>query len=309
MNPEQSFGKTRIAPTPSGFLHLGNVLSFAITATLARRTGAGILLRIDDLDRERARRKYVQDIFDTLNFLEIPWDEGPGNYEEYEKQYAQRHRMELYTRALQELKDSGKVFACECSRATVAKTAPDGVYPGTCRNKMIPFGSPDASWRLITDPEKRGIVTGPTLPANMKDFVIKKKDGYPAYQLASVVDDQYFGIDLVVRGKDLWPSTIAQHYLSGLLSDHSFQDCGFYHHGLLMTANGGKLSKSEGATSIRFLRNEGKRREDIYSLLAAILEPGETASDYEELAEIAFRWDKFESSSTISVISPVIRSI
>src|SRR5580698_8544901 len=74
------FRKTRIAPTPSGFLHLGNVLSFALTAGLARRSGASILLRIDDLDRERVSREYVEDIFDALNFLGIPWDEGPRNW-------------------------------------------------------------------------------------------------------------------------------------------------------------------------------------------------------------------------------------
>lgn len=78
-----SFTRTRIAPTPSGFLHLGNAFSFALTASLARKTGAKILLRIDDLDHQRIQQQYVQDIFDTLHFLEIPWDEGPLNYDEY----------------------------------------------------------------------------------------------------------------------------------------------------------------------------------------------------------------------------------
>src|SRR5579863_6846848 len=111
-NPNRRFDKTRIAPTPSGFLHLGNVLSFAITAAIAEKTGAKILLRIDDLDRDRVNREYVEDIFDTLNFLQIPWDEGPRNYKEYESEYSQLYRMDLYQVALQQLKDSGQVFAC-----------------------------------------------------------------------------------------------------------------------------------------------------------------------------------------------------
>src|SRR5580692_4653347 len=134
-NSNRHFNKTRIAPTPSGFLHLGNVLSFAITAAIATKTGAKILLRIDDLDRDRVNKQYVQDIFDTLNFLEIPWDEGPRNYNEYESEYSQLHRMELYQAALQQLKNSGQVFACTCSRADVRRNNADDIYPGTCRNK------------------------------------------------------------------------------------------------------------------------------------------------------------------------------
>src|SRR4051794_39214952 len=94
--------KTRFAPTPSGFLHLGNILSFAITAALAAQAKAKILLRIDDFDMQRTNKLYVQDIFDTLNFLEIPWDEGPRNMAEYEEEYSQLHRMDIYRRALQQ---------------------------------------------------------------------------------------------------------------------------------------------------------------------------------------------------------------
>lgn len=96
---EPVFNKTRLAPTPSGFLHLGNIYSFALTAALARKTKSKILLRIDDADRERTNKRYVQDIFDTLDFLGIPWDEGPRNIKEYEQEYSQVHRMDIYTKA------------------------------------------------------------------------------------------------------------------------------------------------------------------------------------------------------------------
>ncbi|HWB90453.1 MAG TPA: glutamate--tRNA ligase family protein, partial [Puia sp.] len=105
------FKLTRIAPTPSGFLHLGNVFSFSLTAALARRTGAEILLRIDDLDRERVQRDYLQDIFDTLTFMQIPWDQGPRNVDDFEREYSQVHRLPLYRAALARLREAGAVYA------------------------------------------------------------------------------------------------------------------------------------------------------------------------------------------------------
>ena len=91
--PQYLYTKMRIAPTPSGFLHLGNVLSFAITAELARRNNARILLRIDDLDRDRVNREYLQDIFDTLNFLGFEWDEGPRDVDDFDQNYSQLKRL------------------------------------------------------------------------------------------------------------------------------------------------------------------------------------------------------------------------
>ena len=108
------FHKTRIAPTPSGYLHVGNVLSFAVTALLAQKSGAKTLLRIDDLDQPRVNKLYLQEIFDTLNFLEIPWDEGPRNLKEFDSDYSQLHRMPLYMQALKQLADEKLVFACSC---------------------------------------------------------------------------------------------------------------------------------------------------------------------------------------------------
>src|SRR3546814_4608083 len=105
-NPATGKGvvRTRIAPTPSGFLHLGNILSFTLTAALAEKTQASTLLRIDDLDSQRINRLYVVDIFETLDFLEIPWTEGPTNYQDYQAAYSQLHRRsEEHTSELQSL--------------------------------------------------------------------------------------------------------------------------------------------------------------------------------------------------------------
>ncbi|AWO02058.1 tRNA glutamyl-Q synthetase [Chitinophaga alhagiae] len=288
MEQQRTFSKTRIAPTPSGFLHLGNVFSFAVTAALARQTNAGILLRIDDLDQQRAEKDYVEDIFDTLRFLDIPWTEGPSGYGEFQARYSQVHRMPLYNAALEHLKEH--VFACNCSRTQITRASLDGGYPGTCRHKNIPLSTPGAAWRLRTHHEQpllvrtlSGTITEAVLPADMRDFVVRKKDGYPAYQLASVIDDQHFGIDLVVRGQDLWPSTLAQLYLSALLPGSRFADCVFYHHPLLLETSDQKMSKSAGATSVQYWKKQGKAPRDIYTMIAGRLRPGAVAGSFEDL--------------------------
>lgn len=287
----QHFNKTRIAPTPSGYLHLGNALSFAITAALAKKTGAKILLRIDDLDRARVNKAYVQDIFDTLNFLEIPWDEGPRDFAEYESEYSQVHRMELYQKALEELKESKAVFACTCSRSQIRMNNHDDSYPGTCRDKELSVDTPYASWRLkIAEAAEIAVksLTGPIhamLPEQMHDFVVRKKDKYPAYQLTSVIDDIHFGIDLIVRGEDLWPSTLAQLYLSSVLHYDNFQNTTFHHHALLSETGGKKLSKSAGDTSIKHLREQGKKPKDIYGAIADLLGIKELVTDWWQLGE------------------------
>src|SRR5690606_29879319 len=144
------YKKTRIAPTPSGYLHLGNALSFLITATLAKRYGAKLLLRIDDLDAIRTRKEFVQDIFSTLEFMEIPWDEGPRDYKDYKESFTQSLRLNEYQAALDHLQKCGHLFVCTCSRKTVSNTNPDGSYPGFCKAKGFSFDKKDVSWRIHT---------------------------------------------------------------------------------------------------------------------------------------------------------------
>ena len=293
MNTGLTFSKTRLAPTPSGYLHLGNVLSFAITAVLAEKANAKILLRIDDVDRERTNKLYVQDIFDTLNFLEIPWHEGPKNLQEYEHEYSQMHRMELYTGALKQLRESGDIFACSCSRADVLKLSADNSYTGTCRQKNLPFDSGNVTWRLRTSATKplniktvHGTTIRTFLPEIMNDFVVRKRDTYPAYQLTSLMDDIYYGIDLVVRGEDLWASTLAQHYLSLQLGLSRFSNTIFCHHPLLLEPDGKKLSKSLGAPSVQYFLKQHKKPADIYSLMAHILGIEATTHNWHELVAL-----------------------
>lgn len=293
-----NFTRTRIAPTPSGFLHIGNILSFALTAGLARRHGASILLRIDDLDRHRAAPEFLVDIFETLRFLGLPWDEGPADPAEFEQRGSQLRRMPLYEAALERLRAAGALFACSCSRSQLAAAVGDGGYPGTCRDRGLSLDAPDLNWRLRTERpwEKKGWgeTASHLVPPEMTDFVVRKKDGFPAYQLTSVVDDIHYGIDLIVRGEDLRPSTMAQLCLADVLAAAgmpgapAFRDAKFIHHPLLTAANGEKLSKSAGATSIRYLRRQGASPADIFMLIARSLGSEEPVQDWEQLATLLF---------------------
>ena len=289
LDPRIHFNRTRIAPTPSGFLHMGNVLSFAITAALAERTGAKILLRIDDIDRARVNKSYLQDVFDTLNFLDIPWDEGARSPKEFEDNYSQLHRLGMYSEALNRLADDRKLFACTCSRRQLSNAE-----LCTCFNRNIPLTTENASWRMVTghSPELAvknfgGKIIHAVLPNEMRDFIVKKRDGFPAYQLTSVIDDLFYGVDFIVRGEDLWPSTLAQHQLTSVLGMDNFSNVTFYHHPLLMEAPGRKLSKSAGATSIKYLRESGKSPADIYQLIASMTGINESVVNWRQLGEIA----------------------
>lgn len=263
-----------------------------MTYHLAKKRNAKILLRIDDMDQDRIKAAYVQDIFDCLDFLELPFDLGPKNPKEFESDFSQRHRVELYHDALQVLRESGKAFACECSRSKVDRMHPLGYYTGFCRDKKIPFEQKDISWRFRADMHKdvgfqelgKGQLQG-KLPGILADFVIRRRDGLPAYQLTSLVDDIHFGVDLVVRGKDLWGSTIAQVLLSRSLGKNQFSQSQFYHHTLLKGPGDQKLSKSAGATSIHHLRKAGKKKEEVFGMIGKMigLEHLTTLVDFAEL--------------------------
>jgi glutamyl/glutaminyl-tRNA synthetase len=267
------FNKTRIAPTPSGFLHLGNAYSFVLTQQMAFKYGAEVLLRIDDMDALRVRKEYLEDIFDCLNFLGISWQQGPASMKEYEN-FSQKSRMQLYNSALQILREKDLLYACVCSRTTYQNLKSKGEEICRCREKRIPLEKNEAAWRLVTDPgstltitDAEGTRTKLQFPLSMTDFIVKKKDGDPSYQLTSVVDDLFFKVDLIVRGEDLLPSTCAQLFLAPLIQADAFCESRFLHHALLKNEDGKKLSKSDGAESVRSLIGAGISRQQLFSKL------------------------------------------
>jgi glutamyl/glutaminyl-tRNA synthetase len=284
------FRKTRFAPTPSGLLHPGNAISFLLTWTLARYHQAEILLRIDDLDRKRYRQEYVGDIFDTMEWLGLDYDEGPGSVAAFEREWSQVHREPAYIEAVRCLESCARVYACTCTRRDLRRNTLDHRYPGTCRGLMLPLSTSGAAWRLYI-PEETAIscldLSGwPHLlqPALLLgDVVILQKNGSPAYQIASMVDDHHFGIDLIIRGEDLLPSTAVQLHMASLLGWTSLLNAACWHHPLILGEQGLKLSKSKGATSLRSWREAGRSPRELIALAAQFLGLPDTPHNAREL--------------------------
>ena len=268
--------KTRIAPTPSGLLHEGNGASFILTYALARAYEGQILLRIDDLDAERMRIEYLDDIFRTLDWLGIEWDEGPTSVSDFQQNWSQHHRLDLYQNALEELKNTeGVVYACNCSRKQINAASLNGLYPQTCRFKHLDFEEKETAWRIHVpestsvsvknvDIEIQNIHHSSFIIHHLTgDFVIRQKNGLPAYQVASLVDDGHFGINVIVRGSDLWTSTAAQIFLAEQLGRTTFKETLFLHHVLTTNEKGEKLSKSKGSNALAEWRNARKTPEKL----------------------------------------------
>jgi glutamyl-tRNA synthetase len=270
--------RSRLAPTPSGFLHLGNAFSFALTWLLARYHEGTLLLRIDDIDNERRRPAYVQDVFQTLRWLQLDWDVGPKDVMDFEARFSQLLALNRYAQLLDGLRQAGGVYACNCSRSQVVASSMNGIYPGTCRHRNLALDTPEAAWRVhvpentvISILEYNGGSRHIQLDTAMGDFVVRRRNGLPAYQIASLADDLHYGINLIVRGVDLLPSTAAQLFLAAQLPPNSFTKAVFYHHPLLKDEGGQKLSKSAGAASLLALRGQLPDPAPVYRALANAL--------------------------------------
>ena len=242
------------------------------------------------------RGEYLEDIFASLAWLGLDWDTGPRDPADFLARHSQRLRLPSYLAALDRLiapPDGGppSVYACDCSRSRAREAAlaagTPGLYPGTCRDRGLPLRADTAAptvLRLrIEEGEEvvlRDLLAGDTRlhPAREAgDFVVRQRNGDPAYQLASVADDEALGIDLVVRGADLLPSTAAQLALARRLGAERFRNAAFIHHGLIVEGlsreeadagaqAGAKISKSVMPRSE--VSAEGGRPTAAWSLLA-----------------------------------------
>lgn len=250
----------RFAPSPSGRMHLGNLLCSLLAWLSAKSVGGRVVLRIEDLDTQRCPSRYADRLEEDLRWLGLVWDEG-GSTGGPSAPYAQSRRTALYQAALEKLEAQGLVYPCFCTRSQLhdasAPHREDGrvLYPGTC------YGlSPEEvalrirkSGRLpglrLHVPEETISFTdghlGPYreyLPADCGDFLLRRSDGVFAYQLAVVVDDAAMGVTEVVRGADLLSSTPRQLLLYRLLGLHAPV---FYHLPLLLASDGRRFSKRE----------------------------------------------------------------
>ncbi|MEZ5319169.1 MAG: glutamate--tRNA ligase family protein [Vicinamibacterales bacterium] len=261
--------RTRFAPAPTGYLHLGHVVNAIHVWGLAGREGGEVLLRIEDHDAERCRAKYETALLDDLDWLGFVPDRYPTDaFRAGRCESRQRDRSAVYEAAMTALAGEGLVYACTCSRqdlaraqATAAETGTERPYPGTCRERGLPLDTPGAGWRLRMAP---GTVAfedrwcGPQWQepaAQCGDLLIRDRLGNWTYQFVASVDDWRQGITHVVRGRDLLASTGRQIRIAARLGRTT--PATFAHHDLLMRTPTRKLSKSDGATGVRDLRGAG----------------------------------------------------
>lgn len=271
---------SRLAPTPSGYLHLGNAVNFVLTWLLVRRAHGTLHLRIDDLDRARLRPPYLDNIFRTIAWLGLDYDHGPSGPDDFERHYSQQHRLDEYQQLLNQLRAvPGLLYACRCSRTDILRTSANGLYAGTCRPQQVPFDTPETAWRAHLPADLRidfhDLWQGPLevpLAQDLGDFVVRKKDGTAAYQIGSLVDDVRLGTTLIVRGMDLLPSTAAQLWLAAQVPvTRTFLSTQFVHHPLLPAAGGQKLSKSQQQELDRGIMGEATSPQPVYAAVARLL--------------------------------------
>lgn len=276
----------RLAPSPTGYLHLGHARTFWTAQLRARAAGGALVLRNEDLDGARCRPEYVAAMLEDLRWFGFDWQEGPdcgGPHAPYD----QSARLELYRAAFERLRAAGLVYPCACSRRDIAESAAaphenglgggdEPLYSGRCRPENLDAAERDRrtawpraghSWRFrVTDRERiqftdtalgpQSAVAGETFG----DFVVWRREDLPSYQLAVTVDDAAMGITEVVRGADLLVSTFRQLLLYRALGLDAPQ---FHHCPLMLDEHGRRLAKRHDALSLRALRTAGRSPESL----------------------------------------------
>ncbi|MBN9691468.1 MAG: tRNA glutamyl-Q(34) synthetase GluQRS [Verrucomicrobia bacterium] len=265
----------RLAPSPTGYLHLGHARTFWTASQRARQAGGTLILRNEDLDRDRARPEFVAAFLEDLRWLGLEWTEGPDVGGPFGP-YSQSERLSSYREILERLRAGGWLFPCQCSRKDIqnAVRAPhaaddEPIYPGTCRPRtgiQIEHQS-RVNWRFrVPDGAVIEFVDGHFGPQrfvagrDFGDFVVWRHDDLPSYQLACVADDAAMRITEVVRGADLLVSTARQLLLYQALG---WPPPRFYHAPLLADEHGVRLAKRHAALSLRALRNAGRTPESL----------------------------------------------
>jgi glutamyl/glutaminyl-tRNA synthetase len=267
----------RLAPSPTGFLHLGHARTFWVAQERARTNGGELILRNEDLDSTRFKMDFVSAMLEDLRWFGFEWSEGPDVGGKFAP-YNQSERMNFYRAALENLRTENFIYPCTCSRKDIqqAVTAPhaegdEPVYPGTCRTKFSSASSNLPStkfnWRFrVPDGEEISFNDGNcgrqkfVAGKDFGDFVVWRHDDVPAYQLACAVDDAAMEISEVVRGADLLVSTARQILLYRALR---FTPPKFFHCELVLDEKGERLAKRHDALSLRKLRGLGETPESL----------------------------------------------
>jgi glutamyl-tRNA synthetase len=278
----------RLAPSPTGYLHLGHARTFWTAQQRARSAGGALVLRNEDLDPARVRADFAAAMLEDLRWFGLIWQEGPDVGGPFGP-YHQSQRRDHYLAAFEQLRAAGAIYPCTCSRRDVQEAAgapheaPPGeawtpdepIYPGTCRPENSKPGAPTrrslgegrANWRFrvpdgatLTFTDGHYGAQSATAGVHFGDFLVWRKDDTPAYQFACVVDDAAMRISEIVRGADLLLSTFRQLLLYRALR---LTPPSFYHCPLLTDEQGVRLAKRHDALSLRTLRAQGRSPENI----------------------------------------------
>lgn len=277
-SPNPSPYRGRLAPSPTGYLHLGHARTFWMAQERARTHGGALVMRNEDIDSTRFKLEFVAAMLEDLRWFGFQWQEGPDCGGPFAP-YNQSERMSVYREALEKLRAGGFLYPCTCSRKDIrsAARAPhaddddEPIYPGTCRGKTLSTPNPQPStrfnWRFrVPDGETISFTDGQFGPQHFVagkdfgDFVVWRHDDVPAYQLACVVDDTAMNITEVVRGADLLKSTARQILLYRALGS-TVPD--LYHCPLMLDESGVRLAKRHDALSLRTLRERGESPETL----------------------------------------------
>jgi glutamyl-tRNA synthetase len=301
----------RLAPSPTGGLHVGHARTFLLAWLAARGAGGRVVLRIEDIDTSRVRAEAIQGAIEDLRWLGLDWDEGPDVGGPHGP-YLQSERAGLYRDALERLKRAELVYPCTCTRADVARAASaphaedEGpTYPGTCSGRSAAdagsLGDHPFAWRVRVPP---GPVAWPDLfrgetalePSRLGgDFLVARSNGSFGYQLAVVVDDSGMGVSQVIRGDDLLPSTPRQILLYRALG---FPAPAFGHVPLVVGPDGRRLAKRDDSIKLSALRIGGVDPRRLVGVLAHSL--GLTAEIRPSIPAdwlSSFRWDYVPATS------------
>ena len=264
----------RLAPSPTGALHLGNVRTFMIAYLRARLSGGRLVMRMEDLDHPRDKPGAAQSAIENLKWLGFEWDEA----------YVQSDRKALYRKALEKLVAAGRAYPCVCSRKDVesAQSAPhEGeqlYYPGTCRGRFATWEAARAvkdspCWRFRVETGEKVSFTDSfageysmDVSASLGDFPLARDEGGAGYTLVVVVDDAAMGVTEVVRGNDLLAATPAQILVQRALGLPTPRYC---HVRLVVGEDGKRLAKRHGDTRIAAFRKRGQSPENVIGLVAA----------------------------------------
>jgi glutamyl-tRNA synthetase len=272
----------RIAPSPTGYLHLGHARTFWRAFERTREQAGVLIFRNEDLDPERCRPEFVQAMLEDLRWYGLEWQEGP-DVGGARGPYSQSERRKFYLDAWRKLQSEGWIYPCLCSRKDLASAASaphddndEPIYPGTCREQRRTAAFPaGVNWRFRVPTGERIEFVDQRMGRqsyeagrDFGDFLVWRRDDVPAYQLAVVVDDAAMQISEVVRGEDLLRSTARQILLQRVLGLPTPE---YYHCALMMDESGVRLAKRHDALSLRTLRGRGQSPESIRTMAAGTL--------------------------------------